>query len=76
MYVKVMMDSGLSISLIMKILAKNHLNQAASVGLKLVSAAGDPIPVIEEIVAPISVKIQMLLLSFSHTESYSMTRQM
>lgn len=50
--VEVMMDS---ISLMMESFAKNYQNQAAPKGLKLVSAAGEPIPVIGEVVAPISV---------------------
>ena len=40
------MDSGSSISLMMESFAKNCQNQAAPKGLKLVSAAGEPIPVI------------------------------
>ena len=50
-----MMDSGSSISLMMESFAKNYRNQAAPKGLKLVSAAGEPIPVIGEVVAPVSV---------------------
>ena len=53
--VEVMMDSGSSISLMMESFAKNYQNQAALKGLKLVSAAGEPIPVIGEVAAPISV---------------------
>ena len=53
--VEVMMDSGSSISLMMESFAKNYQNQAAPKGLKLVSAAKEPIPVIGEVVVPVSV---------------------
>ena len=54
--VDVMMDSGSSISLVMESFAKNYYqHQAPPMGLKLVSAAGEPIPIIGQVVAPIRV---------------------
>ena len=53
--VKVMMDSGSSISLMMESFAKNYEIPSSITGLKLVSAAGEPIPIIGEVVAPITV---------------------
>jgi len=56
MCVEVMMDSGSSISIIMESFTKrSYQNQAAPKGLKLVSAAGTPISVIGQVVAPIQV---------------------
>ena len=53
--VEVMMDSGSSISLMMESFAKNYENRSTIKGLKLVSAAGEPIPVIGKVIAPITV---------------------
>ena len=49
-----MMDSGSSISLIMESFAKNYNHQPPT-DLNLISAAGEPIPVIGQFVAPIRV---------------------
>ena len=54
MCVDVMMDSGSSISLIMGSFAKNYNHQPPT-DLNLISAAGEPIPVIGQVVAPIRV---------------------
>ena len=55
MCVDVMMDSGgSSISLIMESFAKNYNHQPPT-DLNLISAAGEPIPVIGQVVARISV---------------------
>ena len=53
--VEVMMDSGSSISLMMESFAKNYENRSTIKGLKLASAAGEPIPVIGKVIAPITV---------------------
>lgn len=56
MCVEIMMDSGSSISLVMESFAENfYHNQKPPSTLKLVSAAGEPIPVLGQIVAPICV---------------------
>ena len=54
MCVDVMMNSESSISLIMESFAKNYNHQPPA-DLKLISAAGEPIPVIGQVVAPIHV---------------------
>ena len=52
MCVDVMMDSGSSISLIMKSFTNNCSHQTPT-DLILISAVGEPIPVIEQVVVPI-----------------------
>ena len=58
MCVEIVMDSGSSISLIMENYVKSsYQNQAAPNGLKLVSAAEEPISVVGKVVAPIQVGV-------------------
>ena len=61
MCVEVMLDSGSSISLIMEsFINSSYQIQPAAKGLKLVSAAGEPISVVGQVVAPIRVgKLQV-----------------
>jgi len=50
-----MMDSGSSISFIMKSFVKNNNYSQLPLGLKLISAAGEAIPGIGQVVTPIRI---------------------